>query len=163
MRHRRFLPRKHKYRKMKSHFDNTVEKDSAPKQYTGKLVFEMVKNIEVVFGKGTVKGQKRKKTPTPIDIPFKKQSIFLMYLPYWKDLQTCHNIDLMHVTKNVFDSFIRTLLDMPRKTKDGLKSRTDLVQFDLRLELHPILRPKGKYFLPLASYTLIVEEKKAFC
>jgi hypothetical protein len=61
---------------MKSHFDNTVEKDSAPKQYTGKLVFEMVKNIEVVFGKGTVKGQKRKKTPTPTDIPFKKQSIF---------------------------------------------------------------------------------------
>ena len=31
MRHRRFLPRKHKYRKMKMHFDNTVEKDSAPK------------------------------------------------------------------------------------------------------------------------------------
>jgi hypothetical protein len=59
------------------HFNNTVEKDSAPKQYTGKLVFEMVKNIEVVFGKGTVKGQKRKKTPTLTDIPFKKQSIFL--------------------------------------------------------------------------------------
>jgi hypothetical protein len=62
---------------MKSHFDNTVEKDSVPKQYTKKLVFEMVKNIEVVFEKGTVKGQKRKKTPTPTDIPFKKQLIFL--------------------------------------------------------------------------------------
>jgi hypothetical protein len=61
---------------MKMHFDNTVEKDSAPKQYTGKLVFKMVKNIEVVFGKGTVKGQKRKKSPTLTDIPFKKQSIF---------------------------------------------------------------------------------------
>jgi hypothetical protein len=82
MRHRRFLPRKHKYHKMKSHFDNTVEKDSVPKQYTEKLVFEMVKNIEVVFEKGTVKGQKRKKTPTPTDIPFKKQSIFFKYLPY---------------------------------------------------------------------------------
>jgi hypothetical protein len=76
MRHRWFLSRKHKYRKMKSHFDNSVLKDSAPKQYTGKLVFEMVKNIEVVFEKETVKGLKRKKTPTPIDIPFKKQSIF---------------------------------------------------------------------------------------
>jgi hypothetical protein len=72
MRHQWFLPRKHKYRKMKMHFDYTVEKDSAPKQYTGKLVFEMVKNIEVVFGKG----QQRKKTPTLTDIPFKKQSIF---------------------------------------------------------------------------------------
>jgi hypothetical protein len=58
------------------HFDNTIEKDSALKQYVGKLIFEMVKNIEVVFGKGTIKGQKRNKTPTLIDIPSKKQSIF---------------------------------------------------------------------------------------
>jgi hypothetical protein len=36
----------------------------------------MVKNIEVVFGKGTVKGPKRKKTQTLTDIPFKKQSFF---------------------------------------------------------------------------------------
>jgi hypothetical protein len=56
MRHRRFLLRKHKYRKMKNHFDNTVKKDSALKQYTGKLVFKMLKNIEVIFGKETVKG-----------------------------------------------------------------------------------------------------------
>jgi hypothetical protein len=69
----------------------------------------------------------------------------------------------MHVTKNVFDNIIGTLLDMPRKIKDGLKSHIDLVQFELRLELHPILRPNGKHFLPPASYTLIVEEKKAFC
>jgi hypothetical protein len=67
---------------MKMHFDNTVEKDSVLKQYTGKLVFDVVKNIEVVFRKGTVKGQKRKKTPTLTDIPFKKQSIFLKYLSY---------------------------------------------------------------------------------
>jgi hypothetical protein len=72
MRRQRFLPIKHKYRKMKMHFDNTVEKDSALKQYTRKLVFEMVKTIEVLFGKGTVNKQKRKKTLTLIDIPFKK-------------------------------------------------------------------------------------------
>jgi hypothetical protein len=82
MQHRWFLPRKHKYHKIKMYFDNTVEKDSAPKQYTGKLVFKIVKNIEVVFRKGIVKGQKRKKTLTLTDIPFKKQSIFFMYLPY---------------------------------------------------------------------------------
>jgi hypothetical protein len=108
----------------------------------------MVKNIEVVFGKGTVKGQKRKKTPTLTDIPFKKQSIFFKYLPYWKDHQICHSIDLMHITKNVFDSIIGTLLDMPRKSKDGLKSCTDLVQLELRLDLQPISRPNGKYSYP---------------
>jgi hypothetical protein len=69
----------------------------------------------------------------------------------------------MHVTKNVFDSIIGILLDLSRKTKDGLKSFIDLVQFELRPELHPILRPSGKHFLPPASYTLTVEEKKTFC
>jgi hypothetical protein len=71
----------------------------------------MVKNIEVVFGKGIVKGQKRKKTPTPTDIPLKKQSIFFKYHPYWKDLQTCHNIDLMPYlsrSNQFFSSTIRT-------------------------------------------------------
>jgi hypothetical protein len=122
----------------------------------------MVKNIEVVFEKGTVKKQKRKKIPTLTDIPLKKQLIFFKYLPYWKDLQSYHSIDLMHVTKNVFDSIIGTLLHISRKSKDGLKSRTDLVQFELRPKLHPISRPNEKYFLPPTNYTLTAEEKKTF-
>jgi hypothetical protein len=69
----------------------------------------------------------------------------------------------MHVTKNVFDSIIGTLVDMPRKSKDGLKSRTDLVQFELRPEFHSISKSNGKYFLSPASYTLTAEEKKTFC
>jgi hypothetical protein len=87
---------------MKRHFDNTVEKDSALKWYTRKLLFEMLKNIQVVFVKGIVMGQKRNKTPTLTDMPLKKQSNFFMYT-------------------------IRTLLDMPWKMKDGLKSCNDLV------------------------------------
>jgi hypothetical protein len=66
----------------------------------------------------------------------------------------------MHVTKNVFNNIIGTLLEMSKKMKDGLKSCNDVVQFGLRSELHPILRPNGKYYLPPASYSLTVEEKK---
>jgi hypothetical protein len=69
----------------------------------------------------------------------------------------------MHVTKNVFDSIIGTLLDMPRKSNGGLKSHTDLVRFELRPELHTISRPNGMYFLPPTNYTLTAEEKKIFC
>jgi hypothetical protein len=94
---------------------------------------------------------------------FQEAINFFKYLPYWKDLQTCHIIDLMHVTKNVFDSIIGALLDMLRKSKDELKSCIDLVQFELRPELHPISRPNGKYFLPPGSYTLTAEEKKTLC
>jgi hypothetical protein len=107
----------------------------------------MVKNIEVVFGKGIVKGQKRKNSNSDRHT-FQEAINFFKYLSYWKDLQTCHIIDLMHVTKNVFDSIIEALMDLPRKLKDGLKSHTDLVQFELRPELHPISRPNGKYFYP---------------
>jgi hypothetical protein len=57
---------------MKRHFDNTIEKDSAPKWYTEKILFKMVKSIQVAFGKGIVKEQNRKKTPTLTHIPFKK-------------------------------------------------------------------------------------------
>ena len=60
MRHRRFLSVKHKYRKLKECFDNTHEKDSAPIKCSGKLVFELVKNIKVVFGK-KIKDRKREK------------------------------------------------------------------------------------------------------
>jgi hypothetical protein len=65
----------------------------------------------------------------------------------------------MHVTNNVFDNITGTLLDMPRKTKDRLKSHNDLVQLGLRPEFHLMLRPNGKHYLPPASYSQIVEEK----
>jgi hypothetical protein len=120
----------------------------------------MVKNIQIVFGKGTIKGQKRYKTPTSNHIPFKKQSIFFKYLPYWKDIETCHIIDLMHVTKNAFDNIIEILLNMPRNTKDRLKLGNDLLQFGLRSGLHPKLRPNGKHYLPPVSYSLTLEQKK---
>jgi hypothetical protein len=49
-------------------------------------MFEMIKNINIVFEK-PVKGKKRKKNEkAPNDSPFKKQSIFFRYLPYWKEL-----------------------------------------------------------------------------
>lgn len=51
MRHRRFLPRTHKYRRNKRHFDGTVETGTLPRHRDGKFLFEMVKNIKVVFGK----------------------------------------------------------------------------------------------------------------
>jgi hypothetical protein len=64
----------------------------------------MIKNINVIFGK-PVKGIKRKKSEKPPkDSPFKKQSIFFRYLPYWKEFEIGHAIDTMHVEKGVVTS-----------------------------------------------------------
>jgi hypothetical protein len=80
--HHKFLPRKHKYRQWRTRFDGTIENEEAPKHRDDKFVSEMIKNINVVFGK-LVKGEKRKKNEkAPKDSPFKKQSIFFRYLPY---------------------------------------------------------------------------------
>ena len=66
MRSQWFLPPSHRYRKMTKEFDGTEERCRAPKHLDGKLVFELVKNIKVVFGKKMPKGKettkKRKKT-----------------------------------------------------------------------------------------------------
>ncbi|XP_040375979.1 uncharacterized protein LOC121053294 [Oryza brachyantha] len=144
MRHRRFLPQKHKYRKMKRLFDNTVENDTAPKTRSGTYVYEITKKIKVVYGKGKKKTVKRKKD-------------------YWKDLEIRHAIDVMDLEKNMFDSNIGILLDIPSKTKDGLKSRNDLADLDIRHDLHPVMLPNGKIEIPPACYSLTLEEKEAFC
>jgi hypothetical protein len=76
MQHHRFLPPKHKYRQWRSCFDGMIENGEAPKHRDSKFVFEMIKKINVIFGK-PVKGIKRKKSEKPPkDSPFKKQSIF---------------------------------------------------------------------------------------
>jgi hypothetical protein len=123
----------------------------------------MIKNIKVVFGK-SVKGKKRKKNKkAPKDSPFKKQSIFFRYLPYWKKVKIGHAIDSMHITKGVFESTIDLLLDIIGKTKDGLNAHKNLQAFGIREELHPQERPNGNVYLPPASYTLTNEEKRAIC
>src|SRR6266542_3006704 len=61
MRSRWFLPPSHRYHKMRKEFDGTEEKGRAPKHLDGKLVFELVKNIKVVFGKKVAKGMETTK------------------------------------------------------------------------------------------------------
>jgi hypothetical protein len=56
MQHHRFLPHKHKYHQWKTWFDGMIENEEAPKYQDGKFVFEMIKNIKVVFEK-PVKGK----------------------------------------------------------------------------------------------------------
>jgi len=65
--------------------------------------------------------------PPVAPIPFKKQSCFIKYLSYWKELDMPHAIDCMDLEKNVFKSTIGILLDIKTKMKDGLKSWMDLV------------------------------------
>ncbi|WMV32669.1 hypothetical protein MTR67_026054 [Solanum verrucosum] len=48
-----------------------------------------------------------------------------------------HNLDVMHIEKNIVDSILGTLLDIFGKTKDHAKARYDLKDMGIRKNLHP--------------------------
>ena len=47
-----------------------------------------------------------------------------------------HSLDIMHITKNVCESLVATLINMPDRTKDGPKARNDLIFMGIRKDLH---------------------------
>ncbi|KAG7559310.1 putative transposase Ptta/En/Spm plant [Arabidopsis thaliana x Arabidopsis arenosa] len=91
---------------------------------------------------------------------WKKRSIFFK-LQYWEELPVRHNLDVMHVERNVVASIISTLLHCG-KSKDGLNARKDLEELGIRKELHPKTKGKRTY-LPAAMWSLSKTEKKIFC
>ena len=62
---------------------------------------------------------------------WKKKFIFFD-LEYWRYLHVRHNLDVMHIEKNVCESIIDTLLNIQGKTKDGLNSHLDFMEMGLR-------------------------------
>ncbi|XP_074289447.1 uncharacterized protein LOC141614599 [Silene latifolia] len=150
---RRFLLYGHSYRKLKRAFNGEQENKGRPRVLTGVEVFEKVKNIQTVFGKtnGSILPKQG----------YKKCSVFWR-LPYWRFLFVRHSLDVMHIEKNVCDSLVGTLLNIPGKTKDGVSARDDLKELGIRKELH-IVERNNKIFLPPAAYTLSRKEKKEFC
>ncbi|XP_062111807.1 uncharacterized protein LOC133823196 [Humulus lupulus] len=78
------------------------------------------------------------------------------------ELYVHHNLDVMHIEKNVCESMCNTLLDVAEKSKDGLKARLDLQHMGIRSALHP--QEKGtRTYLPAALHTLSKLEKELFC
>ena len=90
---------------------------------TGDHVLAMVNELHVIFGKGpgglSVSNDTEGRAPM-----WKKKSIF-WDLPYWKDLEVCSAIDVMHVTKNLCVTLLG-FLGVYGKTKDTPEAREDL-------------------------------------
>ncbi|RVW89710.1 hypothetical protein CK203_047225 [Vitis vinifera] len=156
--HRRFLPCNHPFRKQKKAFNGKQEFSSPPQPLSGE---EILRKIDVISNSWGKNKNSRGKLNVNTTNCWKNKSIFFD-LEYWKYLHVRHSLDVMHIEKNVCESIIGTLLNIPGKTKDGLNSRLDLLEMGLRCELGPRFESNRTY-LPPACYTLSKVEKKVFC
>jgi hypothetical protein len=83
----------------------------------------------------------------------KKKSIF-WDLPYWKDLEVCSAIDVMHVMKNVCVNLLG-FLGVYGKTKDTPEARENQQHVNEKDGMHPTKQYEGP-----ASYALTKAEKE---
>ncbi|XP_052159476.1 uncharacterized protein LOC127776981 [Oryza glaberrima] len=143
MGHRRFLAANHPVRKKGKHFEQNADHRTKPKHRNGKAVFEMVKDLKVVFGKGP--GSQPIESEDGHAAMWKKNSIF-WELPYWEVLDIRHAIDVMHLTKNLCVNLLG-FLGVYGKSKDTLKARNDLKHMEQRKGLHPEPNDKGSHYL----------------
>ena len=63
-----------------------------------------------------------------------KKSIFWK-LSYWSTLLVWHNLDVMHVEKNIFDNVFNTVMNIKDKTKDNVNARLDMIMLCKCLKL----------------------------
>ncbi|KAL0402233.1 UNVERIFIED_CONTAM: hypothetical protein Slati_4253200 [Sesamum latifolium] len=86
-----------------------------------------------------------------------KKNIF-WELEYWSTHLIRHNLDVMHIEKNVFDNIFNTVMDIKGKTKNNLNARKDLQIICNRPELE--VEERRPYVMPKAVYTLTRDQKK---
>lgn len=163
MGHRRFLPNGHRFRLSRLRFDGNVEDRDPPKKLSGSEILKQLEDIDITLGKQPQKSDKgkRKRSRRKNNVvgnqvkQWKKRSIFFE-LPYWEFNLLRHNLDVMHIEKNVCDNIIFTLLNDKDKGKDHLEARKDLQAMGIKRDLWP-LEENGKT-CPAALFTLTKEE-----
>jgi hypothetical protein len=82
-------------------------------------------------------------------------------LLYWKDLLLPHNLDVMHIEKNICDNILWTLLKVEGKTKDTTNARLDLHDMKIRPQYHGMQQGTSLKFLE-AHYVMMEKHRAEF-
>ncbi|XP_051151924.1 uncharacterized protein LOC127265929 [Andrographis paniculata] len=166
--HRRFLPAGHRMRFDKHAFDGSMSFDGKPSRLTGAELLQQLQDmpteyrtVDLIEKRIAQGSRKRRRGVDGQQQVWKKKSIFFQ-LPYWSENEVRHNLDLMHIEKNVCENVLYTLLGTKGKTKDNLNTRKDLQLMQIRSSLHPVSGPRGAIYLPAATYTMSNPEKRIF-
>ncbi|KAL5579094.1 hypothetical protein UlMin_011536 [Ulmus minor] len=158
--HRRFLPTNHHWRS-NLQFDGRTERKRPPRRFNTADILEQLRRVKTAIpGKHpNYGGVKRKRGDDELN--WRKKSIFYE-LPYWATIELKHNLDVMHIKKNVCDSLLGTLLGDPHKSKDTDNARRDLAKLGIRHELH-LFEDGNKLMKPAADYTFSEANRRKFC
>ncbi|GJS75792.1 hypothetical protein Tco_0725673 [Tanacetum coccineum] len=127
----------------------------------GKCTEHFDSNATRVKGKHPSHGGVKIKRNVHVELNWTKRSIFYE-LEYWSFLSLRHNLDIMHIEKNVLEAILNTLL-MNDKSKDTAKARQDLQMLGIRSGLWLGQTKNGKCLKPQAAYSFTPENRKKFC
>ncbi|GJR59047.1 hypothetical protein Tco_1501209 [Tanacetum coccineum] len=157
--HRKFLRLRHTMR-MKRTFNGKIDMTPIPKTLTNADIMNQLRILpRRVPGKHS--SNKQKPRDRNVEFNWNKRSIFYD-LEYWPTLQLKHNLDVMHIEKNVLESLLGTLL-MNDKSKDTIKARQDLKDWGIRKELWLVDKGSGKFEKPHPKYSFTPDKRNFFC
>ncbi|GJV76711.1 hypothetical protein Tco_1508295, partial [Tanacetum coccineum] len=172
MGHRRWLEQNHKYRFQNDQFDGTCEEEGPPTPLTRFDILEQLSGASFIYGKSDNSSNKsNKRTRDGVGCSTNANDEANAESSAFEDIENfveeetgehLHNLDVMHIEKNVCDNLLGTLLNLDGKTKDNENSRKDLMEMGIRHDLHLINRPNKKPYMPPACYTMSSAEKSNF-
>ncbi|KAL5574711.1 hypothetical protein UlMin_016410 [Ulmus minor] len=157
--HRRFLPSTHRWRSNLD-FDGRTDRKRPPRRFSSVDIMDQLRHVKTTIpGKHpNYGGVKRKRGDDELN--WRKKSIFYE-LPYWAEIELKHNLDVMHIEKNICDSLLGTLMGDPHKSKDTDNARRDLQNLGIRSELH-LYEDGNKLMKPAAEYTFSEANRRKF-
>jgi len=149
--HCRFLPTNHRYRKnINDFFVGKVENDVTSTRLSGEELHNVVSEYDaIVFG---FQSCKQKFPSFGLIHNWVKRSIF-WELPYWKTNLLRHNLDVMHIEKNMFENIFNTVMDVKGKIKDNIKARSGIALFCNRKKMKLVF-DGSRVAKPRASFVL---------
>ncbi|GJX91152.1 hypothetical protein Tco_0344478 [Tanacetum coccineum] len=157
----RFLKKPHKWRSSRE-FNGQTDNRDPPKEFGRDEILAQLDRLPTsLTGKHLSFGGVKIKRNVLVELNWTKWSIFYE-LEYWSFITLRHNLDIMHIKKNVLEAILNTLL-MNDKSKDTAKARQDLQMLGIRSGLWLGQTKNGKCLKPQAAYSFTPENRKKFC
>jgi len=157
----------HRYRRnIKDFFVGRVENDVAPSRLSVEELHDVVSECDdIVF---ISQSGKQKFPGFGLTHNWVRQSIF-WELPYWKTNLLRHNLDVIHIEKNVFKNIFNIVMDVKGKTKDNIKARLDIALFcncknmELVFDGSRVAKPRASFVLEKNTQLLVYKWLKSLC